>query len=126
LTHTIFQDDDQESSNEAFNYNDFQMKKTFAQSLMDVALFSSNAKLLHDLVEDWKRETHDTDFFVCITLTAISLVLQVVLGLGFAIHATHNLEKAHHIRKANRMNNWICICTVIITIVNILIPIFQP
>ena len=113
----------QDDSQPVVNMNDFHVRKNFASGLIDAALFSSNATQLRDILELWPRGLY---FDITVTLIIISMILQVFIGIGFVLLGRYDIEKLHHSRKANKLNNYIVLAVMLIAFINLMIPVFQP
>ncbi|KAJ8978426.1 hypothetical protein NQ317_019664 [Molorchus minor] len=69
--------------------NFYQHKKTLAQGMMDLALFSANANQLRYVLETFSRHPY---YYPSIIFIGISLVLQVAVGIGLIWNATYNVK----------------------------------
>lgn len=114
-------DDEDDSPSQAVNLNSYQMKKNFAQGLMDVALFSANASQLRHVIDSPVRGPY---FYISVSLISASLLTQALVGVGLVLNSRCNMEKESGVCKANKLNNSITAGVVIITLLNIFIPAF--
>lgn len=94
-----------------------------AQGMLDLALLSANANQLRYVLD--MRE-HTSYFYISIALIAISLVFQVLVAFALVFKARYNLENKEDYRSANRLNNFITIGILLITITNVLSSAFAP
>jgi hypothetical protein len=97
------------------------MKKTFAQGLMDVALFSANASQLRHVIDSPGRGPY---FYISVSLISASLITQALVGVGLVLNSKCNMEKNSGVCKADRLNNSITAGVVLITLLNVFIPAF--
>jgi Ninjurin len=103
--------------------NIYQSKKTLAQGMMDLALFSSNANQLRYVLELCDAHPYYM-YFISIGLLVTSLVLQVGVGVGLAFHIRYNLDKREEIHMAERINNYLTIAILLIVVINIFVSAF--
>ncbi|KAJ8955599.1 hypothetical protein NQ318_001429 [Aromia moschata] len=101
--------------------NIYQHKKTLAQGMMDLALFSANANQLRYVLESYARHPY---FHPSVILISISLILQVAVGIGLTWNATYNVKDKRQICIANKINNFTVIGIFLITVVNVFISAF--
>ncbi|KAF0290402.1 Ninjurin-1 [Amphibalanus amphitrite] len=100
----------------------YSTKKTVTQGFMDVALLSANADQLRTLVT---RGDPDSPFrVVCIVFLAFSIVLQVVIAVCLMLKARYNINKQHHFRRAETINNVCMIASILLTVFNVLASAF--
>ncbi|KAF6120633.1 ninjurin 2 [Phyllostomus discolor] len=66
------------SRSQPINLNHYATKKSMAESMLDVALFMSNAMRLKTVLEQGPSSQY---YVTLITLISISLLLQVVIGI---------------------------------------------
>lgn len=101
--------------------NVYQHKKTLAQGMMDLALFSANANQLRYVLESFQRHPY---FYPSLILISISLILQVAVGIGLIWNATYNVKDDKEICVANRISNFTIIGIFLVTVINVFISAF--
>jgi hypothetical protein len=101
--------------------NVYQHKKTLAQGMMDLALFSANANQLRYVLESFNRHPY---FYPSAILISFSLVFQVAVGIGLIWNATYNVKNDKEICIANKINNFTIIGIFLITVINVFISAF--
>ncbi|XP_055372820.1 ninjurin-A-like [Condylostylus longicornis] len=101
--------------------NAYQHKKTLAQGMMDLALLLANANQLRYVLES--KSIHPY-YSVNIVLLAISISLQITVGIALIINSQYGVKKEREMRLANRINNFTLIGIFLITIVNVFISAF--
>lgn len=101
--------------------NVYQHKKTVAQGMMDIALLSANANQLRYVLESGGSHPY---YFASLTLIGISLLLQVVVGVGLILNSRYNVTYETSMRKANRINNYTVLAIFLITVMNVFISAF--
>lgn len=103
--------------------NVYQQKKTLAQGMMDLALFSANANQLRFMLE--QHSVTNVRFFYAVTTgIIISILLQIAVALGLMWNSRYNVKKDAQIHRANQANNCTLIGIFFITIINIFISAF--
>lgn len=100
--------------------NLYQHKKTLAQGMMDLALFSANANQLRYVLESDRHPY----FYPGVILIAFSLILQVAIGVGLIWNSRYNVKDAKEICIANKINNFTVIGIFLVTVVNVFISAF--
>ena len=96
----------------------YSTKKTVTQGFMDVALLTANADQLRTLVT---RSDPESPFrVVCIVFLSISIILQVVIAICLFLKGRYNINKEHHFRRAETVNNVCMIASILLTFFNIL------
>ncbi|CAG7835653.1 unnamed protein product [Allacma fusca] len=103
------------------NMNRYATKKTIAQGLFDVALLSANASLLKFLVQ---VKGHHPFFALSITLTILSIVLQIIVGVCLLYLGMHNINEEQNYKKINFWNNVIVALIFLISVINIFLSSF--
>ncbi|XP_072510191.1 ninjurin-2 isoform X2 [Notamacropus eugenii] len=103
------------------NFNHYATKKSVSESMLDVALFMSNATRLKAVLE---QEPSSPYYTVLVTLLSISLFLQVVIGILLIITARINLNEVSKQQWLNQLNNTTMVMVFITVIINILITAF--
>lgn len=101
--------------------NVYQHKKTVAQGMMDIALLSANANQLRYVLESGGNHPY---YYASLTLIGISLLLQVVVGVGLILNSRYNVSYETSMRKANRINNYTVLAIFLITVMNVFISAF--
>ncbi|KAF5297800.1 hypothetical protein FQA39_LY11949 [Lamprigera yunnana] len=100
--------------------NVYQHKKTLAQGMMDLALFSANANQLRYVLESDRHPY----YYPGIVLISFSLILQVAIGVGLIWNARYNVKDEKEICLANKVNNFTVIGIFLVTVVNVFISAF--
>ncbi|KAB0797822.1 hypothetical protein PPYR_08815 [Photinus pyralis] len=100
--------------------NLYQHKKTLAQGMMDLALFSANANQLRYVLESDRHPY----FYPGVVLISFSLILQVAIGVGLIWNSRYNVKDAKEICIANKINNFTVIGIFLVTVVNVFISAF--
>ncbi|XP_014482452.1 PREDICTED: ninjurin-1-like [Dinoponera quadriceps] len=102
--------------------NTFAAKKTVAQGMMDVALITANANQLRYLFE---YQRNSPTFYFIVILIAISLLLQVAVGVSLIFKGRYDLKGKSKCRKAQMINNYVVAAVFLITIINVFIAAFS-
>ncbi|KAK0179751.1 hypothetical protein PV327_005473 [Microctonus hyperodae] len=103
-----------------FDVNLYQQKKTLAQGMMDLALISANANQMRYVLQ-----SRDEYFYTAaMSMIILSLVLQIIVGVGLIWNSKYNVKKLDHTRQANTTNNWTVIGIFLVTILNVFISSF--
>lgn len=100
--------------------NLYQHKKTLAQGMMDLALFSANANQLRYVLESDRHPY----FYPGIILISFSLIIQVAIGVGLIWNSRYNVKDDKEICIANKINNFTVIGIFLVTVVNVFISAF--
>ncbi|CAG9854737.1 unnamed protein product [Phyllotreta striolata] len=101
--------------------NVYQHKKTLAQGMMDLALFSANANQLRYVLDSSSRHPYYWPSVICICL---SLGLQTAIGIGLIWNALYNVKDEKEICIANKINNWCVIGIFLVVVVNVFVSSF--
>ncbi|XP_028128289.1 ninjurin-1 isoform X2 [Diabrotica virgifera virgifera] len=101
--------------------NVYQHKKTLAQGMMDLALFSANANQLRYVLDSYSRHPYFWGSCICIIL---SLGLQVAIGIGLIWNALYDVKDEKEICVANKINNFTVIGIFLVVVVNVFISAF--
>ncbi|KAG5900009.1 hypothetical protein JTB14_009095 [Gonioctena quinquepunctata] len=101
--------------------NIYQHKKTLAQGMMDLALFSANANQLRYVLESYARHPF---YYPSMILISLSLLLQVAIGVGLIWNATYNVKDEKEICIANKINNFTVIGIFLVTVINVFVSAF--
>lgn len=96
--------------------NLYQQKKTIAQGMLDLALLSANANQLRYILE-YKERNHY--YYVSLSLISLSLVLQVLVACALVFKSRYNLDNQQEYINADRINNFITMGILFITIINV-------
>ncbi|EFN85963.1 Ninjurin-1 [Harpegnathos saltator] len=102
--------------------NSFAAKKTVAQGMMDVALITANANQLRYLIE---YQRGSPTFYFIVILIAISLLLQIAVGVSLIFKGRFDLKGKSKSRKAQMINNYVVAAVFLITIINVFIATFS-
>lgn len=94
-----------------------------AQGMLDLALLSANANQLRYVLDSNDRNHY---FYVSLTLISSSLVLQVLVAIALVFKSRYNLENEIEYANADRINNFIMIGILLITIANVISSAFAP
>ncbi|XP_032246906.1 ninjurin-2 isoform X2 [Halichoerus grypus] len=103
------------------NLNHYATKKSVAESMLDVALFMSNATRLKAVLEQGPSSHYYTTL---VTLISISLLLQVVIGILLVVIARLNLNEVGKQWQLNQLNNAATILVFITVVINVFITAF--
>ncbi|XP_023025559.1 ninjurin-A isoform X3 [Leptinotarsa decemlineata] len=109
------------ASTEIPDVNIYQHKKTLAQGMMDLALFSANANQLRYVLESFARHPF---YYPSVILICLSLLLQIGIGVGLIWNATYNVKDEKEICIANKINNFTIIGIFLVTVINVFISAF--
>lgn len=101
--------------------NVYQHKKTLAQGMMDLALLSANANQLRYVLESYERHPY---YYFSMSFIIASLVIQVLVGVGLVFNSRYNVKNQDDICKADKINNFITVAILLITIINVFISAF--
>lgn len=96
--------------------NLYQQKKTIAQGMLDLALLSSNANQLRYIL-DYKERNHY--YYISLTCISSSLVLQVLVAIALVFKSRYNIDNEEEYANADRINNFITMGILFITIINV-------
>ncbi|KAK4880493.1 hypothetical protein RN001_008639 [Aquatica leii] len=100
--------------------NLYQHKKTLAQGMMDLALFSANANQLRYVLESDRHPY----YYPGVILISISLLLQVAIGVGLIWNSRYNVKDDKEICIANKISNFTIMGIFLVTVVNVFISAF--
>ncbi|XP_036093044.1 ninjurin-2 isoform X3 [Rousettus aegyptiacus] len=103
------------------NLNHYATKKSVAESMLDMALFMSNAMRLKAVLEQGPSSEYYTTL---VTLISISLLLQVVIGILLVVIARLNLNEVEKQWQLNQLNNASTTLVFITVVVNVFITAF--
>lgn len=101
--------------------NVYQHKKTLAQGMMDLALFSANANQLRYVMDSFARHPY---YYPSMIFISISLILQVAIGVLLIWNATYNVKDEKEVCRANKINNYTVIGIFLVTVVNVFVSAF--
>jgi len=96
--------------------NLYQQKKTIAQGMLDLALLSSNANQLRYIL-DYKERNHY--YYISLSCISSSLVLQVLVAIALVFKSRYNIDNEEEYANADRINNFITMGILFITIINV-------
>ncbi|XP_047520983.1 ninjurin-A isoform X2 [Pieris napi] len=102
--------------------NTYQQKKNLAQGMMDLALLSANANQLRYVLESASSHPY---YYPSLTFIAMSIVLQIAVGVGLIMNSRYNVKDDKDICKADKINNFTVLGVFLITIVNVFITSFS-
>ena len=94
-----------------------------AQGMLDLALLSANANQLRYVLD---TNTRNHYYYVSLSLISTSLVLQVLVAIALVFKSRYNIDNAQDYAHADRINNFIMIGILIITISNVISSAFAP
>ncbi|XP_039287173.1 ninjurin-2 [Nilaparvata lugens] len=103
--------------------NTYQQKKTLAEGMMDLALFSANANQLRYIIDQESKTSHKY-YIVSLTSIISSLVLQIIVAIGLIWNSSYDVKKEDQVSRANKVNNWTLMGVFLITIINMFISAF--
>ncbi|XP_055137177.2 ninjurin-2 [Symphalangus syndactylus] len=103
------------------NLNHYATKKSVAESMLDVALFMSNAMRLKAVLEQGPSSHYYTTL---VTLISLSLLLQVVIGVLLVVIARLNLNEVEKQQRLNQLNNAATILVFLTVVINVFITAF--
>ena len=91
--------------------------------MLDLALLSANANQLRYVLDTNVRNHY---FYVSLSLISTSLVLQVLVAIALVFKSRYNIDQAEEYQDADRVNNFILIGILLITISNVVSSAFAP
>uniref|UniRef100_A0A2K6GIQ4 Ninjurin 2 n=2 Tax=Propithecus coquereli TaxID=379532 RepID=A0A2K6GIQ4_PROCO len=103
------------------NLNHYATKKSVAESMLDVALFMSNAARLKAVLEQGPSSRY---YATLVTLISISLLLQVAIGVLLVVIARLNLNEVEKQRRLNQLNNAATTLVFLTVVINVFITAF--
>lgn len=101
--------------------NAYQQKKSLAEGMMDLALLSANANQLRYVLLLFDGQAYH---YISITGIALSLALQIVVGVGLVVNSRYDVMHREGITKADKINDWTVVGIFLITIINVFIASF--
>lgn len=101
--------------------NVYQHKKSLAQGFMDLALLSANANQLRYVLESQDRHPY---YYFSLSFIITSLIIQVIVGVGLVLNSRYDIKNQDDICKADRINNYITVGILLITIINVFVSAF--
>ncbi|GAB1291221.1 Ninjurin-2 [Apodemus speciosus] len=107
--------------NQRINLNHYATKKSVAESMLDVALFMSNATRLKSVLEQGPFSQY---YATLLALISVSLLLQVVIGILLVVIARLNLNEVENQWRLNQLNNAATTLVFITVVINIFITAF--
>jgi len=103
------------------NVNLYATKKTIAQGMLDIALLTANAaQLKYVLLSEGRHQF----YYPMMVFISLSIILQIVAGVGQLLLVGININHLHRQHYANVINNAITILVFIITVINVIISAF--
>uniref|UniRef100_U3FQP2 Ninjurin-2 n=1 Tax=Callithrix jacchus TaxID=9483 RepID=U3FQP2_CALJA len=103
------------------NLNHYATKKSVAESMLDVALFMSNAMRLKAVLEQGPSSHY---YATLVTLISLSLLLQVVIGVLLVVIARLNLNEVEKQWRLNHLNNAATALIFLTVVINVFITAF--
>lgn len=94
-----------------------------AQGMLDLALLSANANQLRYVLDSNVRNHY---YYVSLSLISCSLVMQVLVAIALVFKSRYNIDNADDYNDADRLNNFILIGILLITITNVVSSAFAP
>ncbi|XP_023038760.1 ninjurin-2 isoform X1 [Piliocolobus tephrosceles] len=107
--------------NQPINLNHYATKKSVAESMLDVALFMSNAMRLKAVLEQGPSSHY---YITLVTLLSLSLLLQVAIGVLLVVIARLNLNEVEKQWRLNQLNNAATVLVFFTVVVNVFITAF--
>ncbi|XP_022904204.2 ninjurin-B-like isoform X2 [Onthophagus taurus] len=101
--------------------NTYAAKKTVAQGMMDIALITANANQLRYLIE---FNRNSSTFYVNAILIAVSLLLQVGIGVALIFKGRLDLKGMSKEKSAKTINNHVVVGIFLVTIINVFVATF--
>ncbi|XP_040063270.2 ninjurin-2-like [Ixodes scapularis] len=103
--------------------NLYATKKSIAQGMMDIALLTANASQLKHLLHEGPEVNRF--FGLTVACVALSIALQVLVGVLLIFNGRYNINKTHQQRRAETLNNLVIIGVFLITVINIFVSAFS-
>nr|XP_007965296.1 ninjurin-2 isoform X1 [Chlorocebus sabaeus] len=103
------------------NLNHYATKKSVAESMLDVALFMSNAMRLKAVLEQGPSSHY---YITLVTLLSLSLFLQVAIGVLLVVIARLNLNEVEKQWRLNQLNNVATVLVFFTVVINVFITAF--
>ncbi|XP_033079221.1 LOW QUALITY PROTEIN: ninjurin-2 [Trachypithecus francoisi] len=107
--------------NQPINLNHYATKKSVAESMLDVALFMSNAMRLKAVLEQGPSSHY---YITLVTLLSLSLLLQVAIGVLLVVIARLNLNEVEKQWRLNQLNNVATVLVFFTVVINVFITAF--
>ncbi|XP_076373519.1 ninjurin-2-like isoform X2 [Tachypleus tridentatus] len=101
--------------------NVYATKKTIAQGMLDVALFTANASQLKYILHMGTRHEF---YYLMVTLISISIILQISAGVMILMKSRFNINKKCHQLQADSLNNALMWIFFGLTVLNVFISCF--
>jgi len=105
----------------------YSTKKNIAQGMLDLSLISANCSQLKYLLYHYDRDniqTYDYYFIINLACIAVSIGLQVIVGILLILNVRHNINVKRYQSIADTYSNLILIGVFLITVVNIFLSVF--
>uniref|UniRef100_A0A8D2FUC9 Ninjurin 2 n=1 Tax=Theropithecus gelada TaxID=9565 RepID=A0A8D2FUC9_THEGE len=103
------------------NLNHYATKKSVAESMLDVALFMSNAMRLKAVLEQGPSSHY---YITLVTLLSLSLLLQVAIGVLLVVIARLNLNEVEKQWRLDQLNNVATVLVFFTVVINVFITAF--
>lgn len=94
-----------------------------AQGMLDLALLSANANQLRYVMDSNVKNHY---YYVSLSLIGTSLVLQVLVAIALVFKSRYNVDNEQEYINADRINNFIMVGILLITISNVVSSAFAP
>lgn len=102
----------------------YQQKKIIAQGLLDLALLSANAEQLRYILDN--QDSTYRYRYVSLSLISCSLILQIIVAIVLAFKSRFNIENEEDYAEANRVDNFVVVGILLITMANVVSSAFAP
>jgi hypothetical protein len=105
----------------------YSTKKNIAHGMLELSLLCANCSQLKYLLYYYERDenqTYDYYFIVMLACIALSIGLQVVIGILLLLNIKHNINVQRFQKVADTYSNVILIVSFLITVINIFLSVF--
>ncbi|XP_056589379.1 ninjurin-1-like isoform X1 [Triplophysa dalaica] len=109
---------DTEKEHRPFNMNHYAIKKSAAQSMLDVALLMANSSQLKTVLHAGPNKSF---YIPLILMISLSIILQIIVGVLLVFIVKNDLNDVGKQSRLNSMNNVATVIVFFIVIVNIFI-----
>ncbi|CAH1784375.1 unnamed protein product [Owenia fusiformis] len=113
--------DEQEKKDEPIEMNMYTIKKTISQGMLDGALIMANASQLKSLLLGGKHRF----YYVLLAMISLSLALQVMTGIVLLYIGKGDINNKKQQESLDRWNNRATAFVFLVTVVNIIISVFN-